>query len=73
MAAVYAESICTLSALSLKNSNGGFFRNAKKEATGVFRYDLTLGSQRIRAFHCESNIWSLNGPLIERAWTLQEQ
>lgn len=73
MAAVYAGSIYTLSALSSRNSNGGFFRNTKKEATGVFRYDFTLGSQRIRVFHCGPNIWSLDGPLMERAWTLQEQ
>ena len=73
MALVYAGSFCTLSALSSHNSHGGFFRVAEKERDFVFRYDLTLGSQRIRVFPAEPNHWALHGPLMERAWTLQER
>ena len=73
MAVVYAGSICTLSALGSRDSNGGFFRRAEKKTDFVFRYDLNLGSQRIRVFPCEPNTWSLDGPLMRRAWTLQER
>ena len=73
MAVVYAGSICTLSALSSADSNGGFFRVAEKKTDFVFRYDLNLGSQRVRVFPCEPNSWSLDGPLMSRAWTLQER
>ena len=73
MALVYAGYFCTLSALSARNSHGGFFRVAEKKRDFVFRCDLTLGSQRIRVFPCEPNHWGLHGPLMERAWTLQER
>lgn len=73
MAIVYAGSVCTLSALGWEDSNGGFFRVAEKETDFVFRYDLSLGSQRIRVFPCEPNDWGLDGPLMDRAWTLQER
>lgn len=73
MALVYAGSICTLSALGAHNSHGGFFRLVEKERDFVYRYDLNLGSQRIRVFPCEPNDWLLDGPLMERAWTLQER
>ena len=73
MAIVYAGSVCTLSALGSKDSNGGFFRVAEKKRDFVFRYDLSLGSQRIRVFPCEPNSWGLSGPLMRRAWTLQER
>ena len=73
MAVVYAGSVCTLSALGSKDSNGGFFRVKKKESDFVFRYDLDLGAQRIRVFPCEPNTWQLHGPLMDRAWTLQER
>ena len=73
MALVYAGSICTLSALGAHDSHGGFFRVAEKERDSVYRYDLNLGSQRIRVFPCEPNDWLLDGPLLERAWTLQER
>ena len=73
MAKVYAGSICTLSALGSEDSNGGFFRVAEKETDFVFRYDLSLGSQRIRVFPCEPNDSVLDGPLMDRAWTLQER
>ena len=73
MAIVYAGSACTLSALSSEHSNGGFFRVAKKKTDYVSRYDLTLGSQRIRVFPCEPNECTLFGPLMDRAWTLQER
>ena len=73
MAIVYAGSICTLSALASEDSNGGFFRVAEKKTDFVFRYDLSLGSQRIRVFPCEPNTWRLGGPVMDRAWTLQER
>ena len=73
MALVYAGSVCTLSALASHNSHGGFFRVTEKKTDFVFRYDLTLGPQRIRVFPCEPNDWVLHGPLMERAWTLQER
>ena len=73
MATVYAGSVCTLSALGSEDSNGGFFRVADKKRDFVFRYDLHLGSQRIRVFPCEPNDWGLAGPLMKRAWTLQER
>ena len=73
MAEVYAGSICTLSALGSEDSNGGFFRLAERKKDFVFRYDLNLGSQRIRVFPCEPNSRSLAGPLMKRAWTLQER
>lgn len=73
MAIVYARSVCTLSALGSEDSNGGFFRVAEKKRDFVFRYDLSLGSQRIRVFPCEPNDWGLAGPLMKRAWTLQER
>ena len=73
MALVYAGAVCTLSALGSRNSHGGFFRVAEKKTEFVYRYDLNLGSQRIRVFPCEPNDWVLNGPLMERAWTLQER
>ena len=73
MALVYAGSVCTLSALGSRNSHGGFFGAAETERDFVFRYDLNLGSQRIRIFAREPNDWVLDGPLMERAWTLQER
>lgn len=73
MATIYAGSVCTLSALGSVDSNGGFFRVAEKKRDFVFRYDLNLGSQRIRVFPCEPNNWGLAGPLMKRAWTLQER
>ena len=73
MAIVYAGSVFTLSALGSEDSNGGFFRVAEKETDCVFRYDLSLGSQRIRVFPSEPNAWGLVGPLMDRAWTLQER
>ena len=73
MAIVYAGSVCTLSALGSEDSNGGFFRVAQKKTDFVFRYDLVLGSQRIRVFPCEPNDWRLEGPLMGRGWTLQER
>ncbi|KAL8721178.1 MAG: hypothetical protein Q9181_007763 [Wetmoreana brouardii] len=73
MANVYAGALCTLSALSSKDSTGGFFRTTEKHTDFVFRYDLELGDQRVRVFPCEPNSWSLSGPLMKRAWTLQER
>lgn len=73
MAIVYAGSICTLSALGSEDSNGGFFRVAEKETNGVLRYDLSIGTQRIRVFPHEPKTWDLAGPLMDRAWTLQER
>ena len=73
MAIVYAGSVCTLLALGSEDSNGGFFRIAERKRDFVFRYDLSLGSQRIRVFPCEPNAWSLEGPLMDRAWTLHER
>ncbi len=73
MAIVYAGSVCTLSALGSEDSNGGFFRVTEKKTNFGFRYDLSLGSQRIRVFSCEPNDWDLHGPLMDRAWTLQER
>ena len=73
MSIVYAGSICTLSALASKDSNGGFFRVPKKESDFTVRYDLDLGAQRIRVFPCEPSTWNLQGPLMDRAWTFQER
>ena len=73
MAQVYAGAVCTLSALSSSNSRGGFFRETKKKTDFGFRYDLNLGNKRIRVFACAPNGWGLDGPLMERAWTLQER
>ena len=73
MAKIYAGSVCTLSALGSKDSNGGFFRVPENEMESVFRYDLTLASQRIRVFPSKPNTWVLDGPLMGRAWTLQER
>ena len=73
MAKIYAGSVCTLSALGSKDSNGGFFGVAEKEMESVFPYDLTLASQRIRVFPSKPNTWVLHGPLMGRAWTLQER
>ena len=73
MAKVYAGSVCTLSALGSKDSNGGFFRVAEKKKDFGFQYDLTLGSQRIRLFPSDPNNWMWDGPLMHRAWTLQER
>ena len=73
MADIYRGSVCTLSALGSRNSNGGFFRVSKKKSDLVLRYDLELAAQRIRVFPREPNIWELQGPLMDRAWTLQER
>ena len=73
MSAVYAGSVCTLSALGSPDSNGGFYRQTEKHTDFVYRHDLEMGSQRVRVFACEPNDWGLNGPLMDRAWTLQER
>ena len=73
MAKVYAGSRCTLSALGSQDSNGGFFRVAEMKTDFVLRYDLSVGSQHMRVFPCEPNSWILDGPLMDRAWTLQER
>ena len=73
MADVYGGSVCTLSALGSIDSNGGFFRVAKKLSDLVFWDDLELGAQPIRVFSCEPSTWDLQGPLMDRAWTFQER
>ncbi|KAL8881084.1 MAG: hypothetical protein Q9198_001640 [Flavoplaca austrocitrina] len=73
MADVYAGALCTLAAVSSQDSRGGFFRISEKKMEFVFRYDLNLGDKRIRVFPCEPNSWSISGPLMSRAWTLQER
>ncbi|KAL9594199.1 MAG: hypothetical protein Q9219_007161 [cf. Caloplaca sp. 3 TL-2023] len=73
MANVYAGALCTLSAVSSVDSKGGFFRATEKYIDFVYRYDLELGDKRVRVFPCEPNGWSLRGPLMDRAWALQER
>ena len=73
MAMVYAGSVCTLSVLGSKDSNGGFFRGPGERSDCVFRHGLTFASQCIRVFPSEPNSWVLDGLLMDRAWTLQER
>lgn len=75
MAQIYAGSLCTLATLASENSNGGFCRSTDKMTNFPYRFNLSLGSQRIRVFPCEPNDWGseMHGPLLDRAWTLQER
>ncbi|KAL8738938.1 MAG: hypothetical protein Q9181_000350 [Wetmoreana brouardii] len=75
MAQVYAGSVCTLAALSSKDSNGGLFTDREKVTEFPYRFELTLGSHRIHVFPCEHNDWldDMHCPLLDRAWTLQER
>ena len=73
MGEIYAGSVCTLCALASEDSYGGFFRETERKIEFDFRFDLSVGSKRIRIFAAEPNEWGLYGPVMERAWTLQER
>lgn len=72
MAKVYAASICTFSALGSEDG-GGFCRVEEKKTNFAFRYDLSHGSQCVRVYTCEPAFWMLDGPLVDKACTLQER
>lgn len=73
MGEIYAGSVCTLCALASEDSYGGFFRATERKMKSDFRFDLSIGSKRIRIFAAEPNDWGLWGPVMKRAWTLQER
>ena len=89
MAAIYGNSIFTISALSSQNSSGGCRINAhNKSPTKASRYcDINTGAGRIRLFESPPQQWhieygddtykhgeySSHNPLRTRAWTLQER
>lgn len=56
MGQIYRESICTLSALSSKDGDGGCRVNASNEEVDHLRYvDLDIGEYRIRLIETEDN------------------
>jgi len=75
MAKVYANSHCTLAALSSKNSTEGCRLFLIQHTISSF-VDLDVnywGPMRIRVFDPEPVSWGISGPLTLRAWTLRER